>query len=342
MYKSPDGWSQYTETWSVKTLQNMMKRKVLQFSWDKQRGYVWGKAKASLFIHSIFWGMLENTETFRFTKHDNMYLCTDGQQRGLTIMKYINNEFSLSGLKNSYPIYLSDGSIEPVNNKFFKQLSDELKEKILDLQINIAILENASPDVEGEMFARMNNGQSVTKTDIAISRNENSKAIEELGQHELFSVMFQTKGVEAKRYRPVIIKSWVALTQTEPNYKSAYLHKLEETLALSNEDTEDLNALFNSLVEIYKHINVMQDTTKKKMFENSILYYYIPYLDMFNGDYKLTAQWLNSFCSNITEEYRQPQGFSDDIATTVHRMNIIKKSIEDFLSNGSSEEQLTF
>ena len=117
---------------------------------------------------------------------------------------------------------------------------------------------------------------------------------------------------------------------------------MEETLALSNEDTEDLNALFNSLVEIYKHINVMQDTTKKKMFENSILYYYIPYLDMFNGDYKLTAQWLNSFCGNITEEYRQPQGFSDDIATTVHRMNIIKKSIEDFLSNGSSEEQLTF
>ena len=40
MYKSPDGWFQYTETWSVKTLFNMHSREQLNFDWDKQRGYV--------------------------------------------------------------------------------------------------------------------------------------------------------------------------------------------------------------------------------------------------------------------------------------------------------------
>ena len=83
MYISPDGWSQYTERWSVKTLCNMMDRGQLDFDWDKQRGYVWNKSKASLFIHSIFWGMLENTETFRFTKHDKKFLCTDGKSHSL-------------------------------------------------------------------------------------------------------------------------------------------------------------------------------------------------------------------------------------------------------------------
>ena len=45
MYKSPDGWSQYTETWSVRTLFTMMNRNQLQFDWGKQRGYVWNKSK---------------------------------------------------------------------------------------------------------------------------------------------------------------------------------------------------------------------------------------------------------------------------------------------------------
>ena len=98
MYESPDGWRQYTEGWSVRTIFNMINRDKLDFDWNKQRGYVWNKIRASLFIHSLFWGMLENTETFHFTKHEK-YLCTDGKQRGLTLIKYINNEYALTGLK---------------------------------------------------------------------------------------------------------------------------------------------------------------------------------------------------------------------------------------------------
>lgn len=344
MYKSPDGWSQYTETWSVKTLQNMVNRGTLAFDWDKQRGYVWNRSKASLFIHSIFWGMLESTETFRFTKHGNQHLCTDGKQRGLTIIKYINNEYSLVGLKNSYPIYLSDGTIANINNKYFKQLPDELKEKILDLQINIAILENATSDIEGEMFARMNNGQSVTKTDIAICRNESSGVIEELGKHELFTIMLNKRGLESKKYRPAIMKSWIALTMVQPNFRAAHIHNLEATLSLSDEDKEKLNSLFDSLIAIYKALSMIEGNIDKKMFNNAFLYYYIPYLDMFNGDYKMAAKWINDFFSNVPEEYTQIQGFASDDINTINKMDIIKKSIEDFLSgksDASSEQQLT-
>ena len=38
MYESPDGWKQYTESWSVQTLMNMNGRGQLLFDWDKQRG----------------------------------------------------------------------------------------------------------------------------------------------------------------------------------------------------------------------------------------------------------------------------------------------------------------
>ena len=331
MYKSPDGWLQYTDTWSVKTLFNMYSRKQLNFDWDKQRGYVWNQSKASLFIHSIFWGMLENTETFRFTKHDKYYFCTDGKQRGLSILKYINNEYALTGLKNSYEIYLSDGTVALVNGKRFKQLDQELQDKIWDLQINIAVLENATPDVEAEMFARMNNGQAVSKTDIAICRNDSSILFDELGKHELFTVMFGSKALEAKKYRAVIIKSWVALTDETPNYKSANLHKLESELELSESDVNKLKELYDNLLEIYKNVIINEDNIGKKMFDNAFMYYYIPYLDMFNGDFVKAAEWMNMFYKNVPTEYSQIQGFASDMCNTENKMNIIKQSISEFL-----------
>lgn len=331
MYKSPDGWFQYTETWSVKTLFNMHGREQLNFDWDKQRGYVWNQAKASLFIHSIFWGMLENTETFRFTKHDKQYFCTDGKQRGLSILKYINNEYALTGLKNSYEIYLSNGTVAQVNGRRFKQLDQELQDKIWDLQINIAVLENAAPDVEAEMFARMNNGQTVSRTDIAIAKNDSSTQFDELGKHELFTIMLGTKGIQAKKYRGVIVKTYEALMEEKPNYKSSHLHSLESSLILSDDNVEKLTGLYDNLLDIYKYIILMDKNIGKKMFDNAFMYYYIPFLDMFNGDFAKAAEWMNNFYRNVPAEYSQIQGFASDKINTINKMNIIKNSIEEFI-----------
>lgn len=342
MYKSPDGWFQYTDTWSVKTLFNLCSRKQLDFDWDKQRGYVWSQGKASLFIHSIFWGMLENTETFRFTKHDKRYFCTDGKQRGLSILKYINNEYALTGLKNSYEIYLSDGTVTQVNGKRFKQLDQELQDKIWDLQINIAVLENATPDVEAEMFTRMNNGQAVSRTDIAIAKNDSSTQFDELGKHELFTVMLGARGMQTKKYRGVIIKTYEAIMKEKPNYKSSHLHSLESSLILSDADVKKITELYDNLLDIYKHIILMDENIGKKMFNNSFMYYYIPYLGMFKGNHKKAAEWMNYFYNNIPESYKQITGFATDDANTEKKMNIIRTSIEDFLKdNHSSSVQLT-
>ena len=99
MYKSPDGWYQYTENWSVKTLYNMMNRNQLDFDWDKQRGYVWNNNKASLFIHSIFWGMLENTETFHFTNHEKKIPLHRWKTKGIVHFKVYQQRISFNRIK---------------------------------------------------------------------------------------------------------------------------------------------------------------------------------------------------------------------------------------------------
>ena len=106
------------------------------------------------------------------------------------------------------------------------------------MQINIAVLENATPDVEAEMFARMNNGQAVSRTDIAIAKNDSSIQFDELGKHEIFTAFLRKKEIESKKYRTIIVKTYIALTSDKPNYKSANVHKLESDLRLSDGDIE--------------------------------------------------------------------------------------------------------
>ena len=206
-----------------------------------------------------------------------------------------------------------------------------MQDKIWDLQINIAVLENATPDVEAEMFARMNNGQAVSRTDIAIAKNDSSTQFDELGKHELVTVMLGAKGLQAKKYRGVIIKTYEALLKDKPNYKSSHLHSLESTLNLSENDVEKLNTLYNNLLEIYKNIILAENNIGKKMFDNAFMYYYIPCLDMFDGDYAKAAKWMNTFYSNAPQEYVQITGFASDMVNTENKIGIIKKSIEEFL-----------
>ena len=71
------------------------------------------------------------------------------------------------------------------------------------------------------------------------------------------------------------------------------------------------------------------------MFDNAFMYYYIPYVHMFDNNFKKLAQWINNFYKNVPDKYTQIIGFSSDDVNTVNKMNIIKDSIEKFLGNDS-------
>ena len=80
----------------------------------------------------------------------------------------------------------------------------------------------------------------------------------------------------------------------------------------------------------------MGNNIGKKMFDNAFLYYYIPYVHMFDNNFKKLAQWINTFYKNVPDEYTQIIGFSSDDVNTVNKMKIIKDSIEKFLGNDSA------
>lgn len=71
----------------------------------------------------------------------------DGKQRGITFVQYVNNEFFLVGLDEAPEIYLKGEKIN-LRRKYFRHLPEDFQMKILDFQIEIAMLENAPTAIE--------------------------------------------------------------------------------------------------------------------------------------------------------------------------------------------------
>ncbi len=330
MYKSPDGWSLYSENWSVKTMSNKVQKKKIYFSWDKQRGFVWSKAKSSLFIHSILWGMLDNSEPFKFTKHNNTYYCMDGQQRGTTILKFISDEFALTGLKNQFPIYV-DGKPYEINGKHFSQLPEELKDKIMDFTISVTCLEGAPPDVEAEFFARFNNGDKVSKVDVAVCKNENSVSIDEIGEHEIFTVMFSKGYLDGKKQRAEVAKTWIALKEDDKKYTGTYITKLISTLNITEDDKNFIFGVYNFILEAYKIVDIKNNSLSKVMMNRLNFFAYLPCWELFETPNQM-ADWIIHFYSDPPEEYvNASEGHTTNTDKVAARLAIVRKSIENFI-----------
>lgn len=128
-----------------------------------QRGEVMNVAKASSLIESILLG-IKIHPIFVFVRKDGVFEVIDGQQRLLSILGYLgeqylnpNGKYEYSK-KNKFRLNLHSGLLTDLNNKSFERLSDANKRKIRNFDLNIIEIkesENATFKSE-ELFKRLN------------------------------------------------------------------------------------------------------------------------------------------------------------------------------------------
>lgn len=308
----------------------MQQRGQLDFNWSGQRGIVWSQSQRSDFIHSLLWGILDKTETFRFAKHDLDYLCTDGKQRATAILDFVNGEYKIKGVTDEFPIYLYDNTTYSIRGKFFNQLPQELQDRIFDTQINMSIAENTTHAVEVEIFRKLNNGIQASKADIFMSKNKNIGVLDVFEDHELFAMTYRQVDIQKKKYRSFIVQIYMIL-QKETDYSSRNLRKYQSTIKLSDDEIGEINYILDTLCETYKNVIIADNSSNTKMLSITFLRCFIPCVDMFNGDYEKAAEWINSFFENVPVEWKDIEGFQNEQKNIVKRIGIIKESIENFL-----------
>lgn len=320
----------FKDSWSVNSFKKRFEKGEINFDNPIQRGIVWNKIMSSLYIHSLLYDVLVYQKPFLVSKKENGWDVLDGKQRGTSLIKFINNEFALTGLQKEPSIILR-GEPYNINGKYFKQLDEDLQMKILDFQIDMAILENAPVEIEALFFNRSNGGRAMAKIDLARSKNRSIDVVKEISQHEIFKAMFSDKALQKLPQDEIVVKTWQALNETDPDYSSKHFNDLMEELEITDENKQQIMSIYDKVFEAYKKVLIKDKEIANLTMKKTHFLTYIAFVEQFETADKL-AEWLMSFYGNMPTEYieaSKQQTTSNKNTTT--RINIVKESVEKFL-----------
>lgn len=128
-----------------------------------QRGEVINKTKSSALIESILLG-IKIPPIFVYKRNDGIYELIDGQQRILSILGFLGEDFlnedgkMVKSEKNNFKLN-ELRILSEFNEKKFIDLSQEFKNKILDFNLSVVIIdEKINPKFDKiDLFIRLNN-----------------------------------------------------------------------------------------------------------------------------------------------------------------------------------------
>jgi len=305
----------------------MYKRGEIDFNSKVQRDFVWTKKISSKYIQSLLWGMLVYNIPHLYSKHENIYFSIDGQQRALTLIKYVNNEFALVGLEN-FPVII-DGVSHNINRMKFNNLPPKMQERILDYQIPVTVLENATDQVEAEFFQRANSGVVVSRKDVFFAKSTSKDVILELCQHPIFDVIFPKRKNQMSPRKEIVIKTYIALNEIVADYSQKHYAEIV-SMDFDEEDVEVIKTAYDKVLAAYKYVLINNSSIATMMLKKTHLLAYIGYIDMFL-DEKSCAEWVLKFYGDMPSEYVEACSNGTAKAKNVAvRTDIVGKSIRNF------------
>lgn len=320
----------FKDSWSVNSFKKRYEKGEINFDNPIQRGLVWNKHMSSLYIHSLLYDILIYQKPFLVSKKENGWDVLDGKQRGTTLIKYINNEYALTGLQKE-PLITVNGEPYNINGKFFKQLPEELQWKILDFQIDLAKLENAPVEIEALFFNRSNGGKAMAKVDLARSKNRSISTVKEIAEHEIFKAMFSAKALLKLPQDEIIVKTWQALNETEPDYSAKHFNDLMEELEITDEDKQQIISVYDKILGAYKAVLITDKETATNIMKKTHFLTYAAFADRFETEKEL-AEWLLSFYKEMPADYAEASSKQTTNVKNINiRTEIVKKSVEEFL-----------
>ena len=104
--------------WTARKLVELVEDGTVNFNIDIQRGYVWkDNDKRSALIRSLI--LDRHVPPLYFNKVEDVYEGEDGKQRTLTIIKFLKDEFELSGLEE-FTVISDEGETEEIDINGYK------------------------------------------------------------------------------------------------------------------------------------------------------------------------------------------------------------------------------
>jgi len=190
-----EGWGDYpldaifvrTEPRSVSEVVKRISNNRYILDPDFQRDFVWSNLKQSKLIESCI--MRIPLPVFYVAEApDGKIIVVDGLQRLTTFTRFLNNKLKLVGLQKNSD---APDDSHPVDQKYFKDLSINLQERVQDTQLTMYILDAKAPErARLDIFERVNSGEPLTRQQMrnALHNGDGTNWLRDAAKSDAFRV----------------------------------------------------------------------------------------------------------------------------------------------------------
>ena len=306
----------YTEKkdFPISTIRDMFEEGDIIPQPDYQRDYVMDDKKASRLIESILMDIPIPT-VYLCEESDSTLSIIDGQQRLTSIVRYLKNEYALTGLEE-----LSD-----FNRKKFSDLDKVYQRKIKNTSINSVTLKKESQELKYEIFARLNQGSTSLKPQElrnCVYRGSFNDMLEDIAKNNKnLAVLFVSEN-KRKMYQENILRFFALKNFME--YSSSIKKTLNNCMGkYQNADSqtiEESKKKFNSTIDIIKQV-----------LGN----------DAFCAYDRERKQIMNKFSGSVYDSIVIPFAMFNNHDLMVHA-DEIRKAINDMKTNDTEYQDFTY
>lgn len=215
---------------------------------DYQRRYIYDAKRSSSLVESILIG-IPIPVIYLCEEEENVYSVIDGQQRITSFVKYLKNEFPLTGLNK----------LTELNGKYFKNLDKEIQRKLTYSSLKAICLDKDSQDLKYEIFSRLNLGAVSLKPQElrnCIYRGRFNNMLKEIAaKNTQLSELFHDKNLrstyEERILRFFVLRDSMILDDTYVNAMNQYMavHQNDE-----DNEIQKAKSLYNGTIDIVKMV----------------------------------------------------------------------------------------
>lgn len=215
---------------SVQTLLEQWEGKILEIP-DIQRDYVWDNGRASRLVESLILNIPVPPVFFAETPKATFEVI-DGHQRVRSLVRYLKNEFALSGL----------GVLSEYKGKRFHQLPEREQRHLKTRSLRAIVISHEShPNMKFEVFERLNTGGitlNAQELRNSLYRGTFNKLLKTLAKDEHFRHCIGTKSPRARMVDEELVLRFFALADRLDAYRAPLKRFLNEYMD-SNKKAEE-------------------------------------------------------------------------------------------------------
>lgn len=199
---------------------------------ELQREYMWDNGRASRLIESFILNIPIPPIYFAERK-DAVLEIIDGHQRVRSIVRFLKNEFGLTGLQ----------VLSGYSRKRFHQLPERERRFLKSRSIRAIVISHEShPNMKFEVFERLNTGGIVLNAQElrnSLYRGTFNRRLKKLVKNEVLRSCLGTKNPRRRMVDEELVLRWFAMADELANYRPPLKRFLNDYMDNHKDETED-------------------------------------------------------------------------------------------------------